>query len=127
VNEYKSELYQTIPVNENNILIKLSSLLPDPAIKGIDYKAIFKDPSIHRCQLLAKKFPVLQISVDDFKKDYNALLFKYLESYSRTLQTTGDFPDSHIDKSKTNELIEEIRKFVESQKGHEKHEPDAFK
>lgn len=127
VSEYKSELYSALDANENNILLRLTKLLPDPAIKQIDYHLVFNDPIIVKSQLLARKFPVLQLAVNDFKKDYNALLFNYLNTYIKTLETANDFPDENIDKSKTEELISDIRAFMERQKTNENEELDAFK
>ena len=126
VNDYKSELYSTIEGSENNQISRLSRLLPDPSMKKIDYQAICNDPAIHRSQLLARKFPVLQKAVSDFKKDYNSLLFKYLDTYIITLQSAHEFPDSEIDKSKTDELITDIKAFIENQKSNEESELNAF-
>lgn len=127
VSDYKAELYSALDVRENNLLIRLSRMLPDPAIKKIDYQVIFNDADIRRCQLLARKFPVLQQAVNDFKKDYNALLFTYLDTYIKTLSKTSEFPDTDIDKEKTSELISDIRNFIESQKNNEADELDAFR
>jgi hypothetical protein len=127
VSDYKSELYSALDVNENNLLLRLTRLLPDPAIKQIDYHLVFNDPVIIKSQLLARKFPVLQLAVNDFKKDYNALLFNYLNTYIKTLGTAHDFPDENIDKSKTEELISDIKSFIECQKTKTAEELDAFK
>lgn len=115
VSDYKSEFYSTLDVRENNLLVKLSKSLPDPALKKIDYQSIFNDPAIRKSQLLARKFPVIQQAVSDFKKDYNTLLFKYLETYIITLKMAGDFPDGDIDKEKTGDLIKDIEAFIQSQ------------
>jgi hypothetical protein len=119
VSDYKSELYYALDLKESNLLVRLSKSLPDPAIKKIDYQSIFNDPAIRKGQLLARKFPVLQQAVSDFKKDYNALLFKCLETYINTLKMAGDFPDCDIDKEKTGDLIKDIELFIESQGNNE--------
>lgn len=127
VNDYKTELYSAFEGKDDNMISRLTKLLPDPASKEIDYQTISNDPSIRRSQFLARKFPVLQQAVSDFKKDYNALLFKYLDTYIQTLRMADKFPGSDIDKSKTAALIADIETFIESQKNNEKTELDAFK
>jgi hypothetical protein len=127
VNDYKSELYSIFDNNDNNLISVLSKLLPDPAIKTIDYQTFSNDPAIRKSQLMARKFPVLQQAVNDFKKDYNVLLFKYLDTCIKTLRMADKFPDSDIDRSKTEALIADIEAFIISQKSNEAQELDAFK
>ncbi len=113
VNNFKSDLYQTIEIQGNNHILTLSKILPDPTNNEIDYSRIFNDPGIQRCLHLARKFPALQQSVSDFKKDYQSLITKYLESYAGILKTALDFPDTDIDKSKTGELLADIREYID--------------
>jgi hypothetical protein len=126
VDDYKAELYSAIEVRENNMLIRLSKILPDPAIRGIDFKAISDDPVIRTSHRMAGKYPLLQLAVNDFKKDYNSLLFKYLNTYTSTLETALEFPDADIDKSKINDLIADINVFIRNQKSTDQDGPDAF-
>jgi hypothetical protein len=127
VKDYKTELYTDLDVKESNLLIKLSKLLPDPAIKGLDYNAVIHDPKIQKSLHLARKYPVLHQEVSDFKKEYNTLLFNFLSDYINTLKTAGDFPEGNIDKTKTGNLIKDIESFINSQKSKEQEEPDAFR
>jgi hypothetical protein len=127
VTDYKAELYTELGFNESKLLMQLAKLLPDPAVKGINFCDIIHDPKIQKSQLLARKYPVLQQSVISFKKEYNTLLFNFLSDYIKTLKTAKDFPDGNIDKSKTDELINDIETFINSQKSKEEEELDAFR
>jgi len=127
VKDYKSELYREIDVKGNNLLIRLSGLLPNPATEGIDYTCFIHDPNIQKSLHLARKYPVLHQEVSDFKKEYNTLLFNFLSDYINTLKTARDFPEGDIDKTKTDSLIMDIESFINSQKSKEREEPDAFK
>ncbi len=127
VKDYKTELYTELDVKENNVLIKLSKSLPDPATHEINYRAIIMDPKIQKCRHLAEIYPVIHQDVSDFKKAYNTLLFNFLSDYIITLKTAKTFPDGNIDKSKTDALITDIESFIDRQKSKEREELDAFK
>jgi len=127
VRDYKNELCSELDIKENNLLIKLSKLLPDPAIDGINYNSIILDPKVQKSQHLARRYPVLHQAVNDFKKEYNILLFNFLTDYIKTLKTAKNFPAGDIDKTKTDALINDIESFVNSQKSKEREELDAFK
>ena len=127
VMDYKAELYAELDFNESKLLMQLAKLLPDPASKGINFSEIIHDPKIQKSQLLARKYPVLQQAIISFKKEYNTLLFNFLSEYVKTLKTAKDFPDSDIDKTKTDELSNDIETFIKSQKSKEQEELDAFR
>ncbi|NTV84753.1 MAG: hypothetical protein HGA23_10705, partial [Bacteroidales bacterium] len=126
VNNYKTELYTELDIKESNLLMTLSNLLPDPALKGIDYNSIIYDPKIRKSLQLAGKYPVLHLAVSDFKKEYNTLLYNFLSNYIKTLKTAKNFPDCDIDKAKTESLISDIEIFISTQKSKEREELDAF-
>lgn len=127
VREYKTELYSGIGFNESSLLAQLAKTLPDPAIKGINFSCMIKDPRIRKSRALAGKYPVLQEAVSSFKKEYNTLLFNFLTHYIKTLKMAGEFPDRDIDKAKTDALIADIDSFINSQRSKERGEPDAFR
>lgn len=127
VTDYKKELYTELDFKESNLLMQLAKLLPDPAADGINYSGIIHDPKIQKSQLLARKYPVLQQAVSSFKKEYNTLLFNFLSDYIKTLKTARDFPSGDIDKTKTDALVTDIETFINSQKGKEREELDAFR
>lgn len=127
VTDYKAELYNELDFNESKLLMQLAKLLPDPAAEGISFSDIIHDPKIQKSQLLTRKYPVLQQAVISFKKEYNTLLYNFLSDYIKTLKTAKDFPDSDIDKTKTDELINDIETFINSQKSKEQEELDAFR
>jgi hypothetical protein len=54
------------------------------------------------------------------------LLFRFLDEYTRILESAKTFPDQAIDKKRIDELIAEIKSFINKQKlaGHE--QPDVF-
>jgi hypothetical protein len=125
--DYKSELYNGLECNESKLLMQLAKLLPDPSARGINFSDIIHNSKIQKSQLLARKYPVLQQAVISFKKEYNTLLFNFLSDYIKTLKTAKDFPDNDIDKTKTDELINDIETFINSQKSKEQEELDAFR
>jgi hypothetical protein len=125
--DYKAELYNELDFNDSKLLMQLAKLLPDPAAKDVNFSEIIHNPKIQKSQLLARKYPILQQSVISFKKEYNTLLFNFLSDYIKTLKTARDFPDNDIDKTKTDELINDIECFIDSQKSKEQEEIDAFR
>jgi hypothetical protein len=127
VKDYKTQLYTGLDVKESNVLIKLSRLLPDPATHDINFSAFIQDPRIQKTRHLAGIYPLLHQNVNDFKKEYNTLLFNFLSDYINTLKTAKNFPDGDIDKSKTDDLITDIESFINSQKSKEREDLDAFK
>lgn len=127
VMDYKTELYDNLDFNESKLLMQLAKLLPDASAKGINFSDIIHDPKIQKSQALARKYPILKQSVISFKKEYNTLLFNFLSDYIKTLKTAKDFPDSDIDKTKTEELVNDIQTFINSQMCKEQEELDAFR
>jgi hypothetical protein len=125
VKDYKAELLAGLDVKESNLLIKLSKLLPDPALDGINYNAIMYDPKLQRIRQLAGKYPVLYENVNHFKREYNILLINFLSDYTKTLNTALNFPESDIDKNKTEALIAEIVTFINDQKTQEKQDQNT--
>jgi lipopolysaccharide export LptBFGC system permease protein LptF len=125
--DYKAELYNELDFNESKLLMQLAKLLPDASTKGINFSDIIHDPKIQKSQVLARKYPILKQAVISFKKEYNTLLFNFLSDYIKTLKMAKDFPDSDIDKTKTEELINDIETFINSQKSKEQEELDAFR
>jgi hypothetical protein len=114
VSGYKTQLYSELGVQDNNLLIGLSELLPDPASTSLDYASLMRDPAIRKCYELTVKFPALFNEVSDYKKEFNLLLFNFLTNYSKILEMTRDFPEKDIDKSKSEALIIEIDKYLRS-------------
>ena len=58
----------------------------------------------------------MEISVTEFKNEYNLLLFRFLDDYIRILETAKNFPDQVIDKSRIDGFILEIKSFIDSHK-----------
>lgn len=127
VEDYKTSLFHELGLNEDNYLIGLSSLLPDPSTAGINYSILAHDPEIRTCRHIAGRYALLQQDVNDFKDDYNQLLFKFLESYITTLRSAKLFPEGNIDLDKTDALVLEIENFIRDQKNKWQAETGAFK
>jgi len=127
IKEYKDELYSGIDIRESHVLIKLSNLLPDPSLENLDYGLMIQDDRIRKCAAMAEKYPALQQSVNELKKDYNKLLLKFLSDFIRILESARNFPDKDIDKTKTGQLIHDIEYFIEIQQINEKKGQDAFR
>jgi hypothetical protein len=125
--DYKADLYNGLDFNESRLLMQLAKLLPDVSTSGLNFNNIIHDPKIQKSQQLARKYPILKQAVISFKKEYNTLLFNFLSNYITTLKTARDFPDSDIDKAKTDELINDIEAFIDSQMSKEQEEIDAFR
>jgi hypothetical protein len=125
--DYKAELYNELGFNESKMLMQLAKLLPDASTRGVNFSEIIHDPRIQKSLQLARKYPIVKQAVISFKKEYNALLFNFLSDYIQTLKSAKDFPDSDIDKTKTDELINDIQTFINSQKSKEQEELDAFR
>jgi hypothetical protein len=123
VKEYKTEIYNELEVNESNMLLKLSNLLPDPELQDVDYTRLIQDERIRRGLAMAEKYPALHRAVREFKTEYNTLLFNFLSEFILILETAKNFPDKDIDKNKTENLIKDIEYFIENQKNKEKEEP----
>ena len=119
VKEYKAELFTELEIKESNIILILSNLLPDPALKNIDYDSLLKDTLIIKSLAISRKYPALQQSVDELIREYNLLLFNFLTDYIHILETTKNFPDHDIDKTKAEKLILDIESFIETQKINE--------
>jgi hypothetical protein len=127
VKDYKAELYGELAFNESKMLMQLAKLLPDASSKGVNFNEIIHDQKIQKSQLLSRKYPILQQSVISLKKEYNTLLFNFLSDYIKTLKTAKGFPDGDIDQTKTDELVNDIETFINSQKSKEQEDLDAFR
>lgn len=126
VQRYKDELFSGLECKEANPLISLTLSLPEPDRAEIDYNQLINDAGIRRILSAARKYPMLKQSVSDFKKEYNLLLFNFLNSYKLTLEKAMKFPDQVIDKQGTEQLVRDIETFVLNQKRTEQEEPDIF-
>lgn len=127
VRDFRAELHGHLNLGEQNELIRLTCLLPEPGNRDADFNQLLQDNGIRQTLGIVRKFPVLQQSVMEFKKEYNMLLFSFLEDYIRILESARKFPDQAIDKSRTDDLIDEIRSFIDSQKKYGNKQPDAFR
>lgn len=123
---YKTEFYNEMKVKDNNLLIRLSKLLPDPAMEGVNYRQLINDPGILRVHNHALKYPIIYQDVSSFKTEYNTLLFKYLSENIKILKLTENFPEYDIDKSKTNALIHEIESFLNDKIKNEPYDLQGF-
>jgi hypothetical protein len=127
VRDFRAELHGHLNLGEQNELIRLTSLLPEPGNPDADFNKLLQDNGIRLTLGIVRNFPVLQQSVKEFKKEYNMLLFSFLEDYIRILESAKKFPDQAIDKSRTDVLIDEIKSFIDSQKKYGNEQPDAFR
>jgi hypothetical protein len=85
-----------------------------------------QDPGIRTCRHIAGRYTLLQQDVNDFKEDYNQLLFKFLNDYITTLKTARLFPEGNIDLNKTDALVLEIENFIRDQKNKKQAAAGAF-
>ena len=115
IREYKASLYSAMDINENNMLVRLSSVLPDPASSGLDFHALTLNEHVQKCQSLSGRYSTLQFSVDEFRKEYNIILFRFLTGYRQILETALEFPERDIDNTKTSGLISNINEFISNQ------------
>jgi hypothetical protein len=112
VETYKYQLSSSLQINDSNMLIRLASLLPDPATKNIDFYKYLKDPRVVQCAGIAGKLPVLEQSVKDFQKEYNQILLAFLNDYVTALQSASKLPAVSVDHLKINALISDIQLFI---------------
>ncbi len=126
VRDYKNQIYSGLDLKESNLLIQLASLLPDPEKGPVIFRDYLNDQKLMLSLGQARQYPLLEQSVDDFKKEYNTLLFQFLTEYMNTLQTARDFPKGIMDKAKTDKLLSDIKEFIGSLKNDEDDLPDAF-
>ncbi|MDI9857959.1 hypothetical protein [Flectobacillus roseus] len=110
--------------NQVNPLIELTTILPQANI-DTKYQDLVNLETIQNGLEVAKKLPVIQQSVNDFKKDYNTLLSDFLSSYVRIFQKAKSFPKSSIDNRKIDGLIAEVEAFKLTLQVNK--EIDAFK
>lgn len=102
-------------INDENLLVRLSSLLPDPETPGLDFNTLIIEEHVSASLSLTGKFAGLQKSVEEFRRDYNLLLLDFLTDYRQILETALAFPEHDTDNSKTTELIDSINEFIDSQ------------
>jgi hypothetical protein len=123
---YKKDLYSFLGTDDGNQLISLTLLLPEPGRGDFNFGGFLTDPEIRSCLATARKYPLLEQSVSEYKKEYNHLLFEFLSDHITTLRSAAGFPDEAMDKAKTEILISEIESFIRDQKKIEESHPDAF-
>jgi len=112
IRSMEEQMLSRLHVEESNLLIKLSGLMPDPSINDLDFSELILDPCILDCYGLAAGYPVMQSEVRHFIQDYNLMLNKFLNDYIRILQLALSFPEKDIDKTKTRLLITDIETFI---------------
>ena len=112
VNDYKTQVMNDPAVEESNLLMNLSNLFPDPALENVNYSSLIHDERIRKCMDLASKYPILHQQVNEFKKEYNTLIIRFLSDYKSILETTKNFPGQDIDKTKSDLLIIDIELFI---------------
>ena len=123
---YQTEMYNMLGGEKNNMISLLSILLPDPEHQPVDFSKYLTDLKVTSILTGARKLPVLQQSVFDFKKEYNGLLFKFLNNYLSTLEKSDNFTNGTVDPVRINALKEDIISFIESQKDALDGNPDVF-
>jgi hypothetical protein len=115
VNDYKIQVINELAVEESNLLMNLSNLFPDPSLENVNFSSLIHDERIRNCMVLAGKYPTLKQQVNEFKKEYNTLILKFLSDYKSILETTKNFPAQNIDQMKTDVLISDIELFINNQ------------
>jgi hypothetical protein len=115
VSHYLDRLQGSSSQEEGNMIATLSSLLPDPGNRSIDFHAFLVDENILRILSIAREYPALSKSVSELKKEYNALLYHFLTEYLVALESTGKFPEGIVDPARIDHLIGEITRFIESE------------
>jgi hypothetical protein len=115
VDSYKHELYSSIQISDTNTLMKLTTILPDPASDRIDHGKCLRDPRIQQCFAIAAKLPVLEQSVKDFRREYDQTLLTFLKEYVSALISAKKLPASSLDQSKIDSLIKDIESFIKSE------------
>lgn len=112
VNEYRTQITGLAGSN----LVQITSALPNPEQHELDFHRLVGEENIGKMLVVARKYPVVKQSVNDFKREYSALLFNYLETYAASLEKAAGFPDAAIEKSKISALIREINDFIDNQR-----------
>lgn len=126
VKAYQANLYRLVDGDDSNLLLKLASLLPDPGRQKVDFQSFLIDPKILAASAEARKYLLVQQSVNDFKKEYNYLLLQFLLEYLDALELTKSFPEGTMDIHKVDFLKKEINDFITSQKVDPDDEIDVF-
>jgi hypothetical protein len=115
VENYKNELYSSLSINDTNTLVKLATILPDPAMHNIDFRKCLKDPGIRQCAVVASKLPFLEQSVKDFRREYDQILLAFLKEYLSALNSAKKLPAASLDQSKIDSLVKDIELFIRSE------------
>jgi hypothetical protein len=115
IKSYKTDLFSELAVNESNLLIRLSKLLPDPSGENLDFHSMMCDERIVNCLKIVGKFSAMEQSANELRKEYNTLLYKFLTDFVHILDSAKNFPDKDIDKAKTGQLIKDINHYIEYQ------------
>lgn len=115
VEQYKLELYSSLSISDTNTLIKLTTLLPDPARKSTDYQKFLKDPGILRCESTASRLPVLEQAVKDFRREYDQSLLTFLLEYTTALNSAKKLPATSLDQTKIEGMIRDIEFFIKKE------------
>lgn len=109
---YRETLYQDAEVTGDNVMLSLSNLLPDPTVEQLDYAYYLHSEKHRRMLLHAREYPGLRDLVSEFRKEYNALLFTFLNEYLDALGSALAFPEGTVDPARISELEKEIRDFL---------------
>ncbi|HNQ83945.1 MAG TPA: hypothetical protein PLW31_09385 [Bacteroidales bacterium] len=113
---FKSDLYNTLNVNDENLFLRLSQALPDPSADRINNEIMITRAVVKDCYRFSDRFAVLREDADEYEIRYKTLLYSFLDDYIKTLGLINDFPDSSIDKSRARELADEIKCYIKSRK-----------
>lgn len=126
VRAYQDNLFTFLDGNETNLLLRLAEFLPDPQRQHLAFNDLISDKRILNALAEARKLPVIQQSVLDFKKEYNHLLFGFLSDYMEALRLTNSFPPGTLDPHKVEALVQDIAHFIEGQKADINEPIDVF-
>ncbi|MDX9906429.1 MAG: hypothetical protein RBS55_07580 [Bacteroidales bacterium] len=113
---FKSDLYKTLNINDDNMLLRLSQALPDPTAGQVSKNIMVIRAVVTDCYRFSDRFAVLREDADEYELQYKNLLYSFLDDYIKTLGLINDFPDTNIDKSRARELSDEIKSYIKSRK-----------
>lgn len=116
IKRFKGDLYNTLNINDEDLLMRLSTALPDPAAGHTVQNKVLIRAIVKDCYLFSERFAFLKNNTNEYMLRYNILLYNFLNNYIKTLDLISDFPDPGIDRSQARELAEEIKSFIKSRK-----------
>lgn len=115
VKTYRSGLYGSIGDRSGNILQQLSTLLPDPEQQILDFNLHLGNRRVLDALAEARNFPSLQQAVQEFQREYNHLLAKFLTDHAKVLLKAKEFPAGSVDPVRIDSLVADITSFLASQ------------